>query len=171
MGGRPSATSAAPGHGTPVASATPRPSGTGTGMGTAHCRFGRSSGGGGTGGTQRSGNTGQSPRDLNARAIEASADSSLLDDDSSLEPSDNLIVAKLNGDCLGGCGKVHPPHECPNLVGDVEHQKKTFASLSGRRRYLPARGLTPADDYDNDVDLIDLHDPEDQDSDLDQDFP
>jgi len=55
----------------------------------------------------------------------------------STEPSDDLIIAKLNGDCLGGCNTVHPPYECPNLVGDVEHQKKTVASLSGRQRFLP----------------------------------
>jgi len=82
-----------------------------------------------------------------------------------------LIVAKLNGDCLSGCNKVHPPCEHPNLVGDVEHQKKTFASLSSRRRYLPVRAITTTDDNDHDVDLIDLHDPEDPDSDADQDFP
>jgi len=88
-----------------------------------------------------------------------------------MEPSDDLIVAKLNGDCLGGCNKVHPPYKCSNLVGDVEHQKKTFASLSGRRRFLPVWAITTTDDDDDDVDLIDLHDPEDQDSDTDQDFP
>jgi len=97
----------------------------------ARCRFGRSKGGAnGGGGTQRSGNTGRSPRDRSIRAAEAFEDSSILDDDLSAEPSDDLIVAKLNGDHLGGCGKVHPPCECPNLIGDVEHQKKTFASLS-----------------------------------------
>ena len=71
----------------------------------------------------------------------------------------------------GGCGKVHPPCECPNLVGDVQHQKKTFASLSGRRRFLPVRAITTTDNDDDDVDLIDLHDPDDEDSDTDQDFP
>jgi len=41
-----------------------------------------------------------------------------------------MIVAKLNGGCLGGCGKVHPPYKCPNLTGDVEHQKKTLLVLA-----------------------------------------
>jgi len=94
-----------------------------------------------------------------------------LDDDLSTEPSDNLIVAKLNGDCLGGCNKVHPPYKCPNLVGDVEHQKNTFASLSGPQHFLPVRAITTADEDDDNVDLIDLHDPDDEDSDTDLDFP
>jgi len=94
-----------------------------------------------------------------------------LDDDLSTEPSDDLIVAKLNGDCLRGCNKVHPPYECPNLVGDVEHQKKTFTSLSGRRHFLPVQAITTADEDDNNVDLINLHDPDDEDSDTDLDFP
>jgi len=76
-------------------------------------------------------------------------------------------MAKLNGDCLSGCNKAHPPYKCPNLVGDVEHQKKTLASLSGRRRYLPVWAITTMDDDDDDVDLIDLYDPENQDSDTD----
>jgi len=135
MGGRPSATSATQSNGTTATSATTRPAGTGTG--TTRYQFSRSNGGGGNGGTQRLGNTGRSPRDRNVGAIEASANSSSLDDDSSTEPSDDLITAKLNGDCLGGCGKVHLPYKCPNLVGDVEHQKKTFASLSGPQRFLP----------------------------------
>jgi len=114
-------------NGTTATLVTTRPAGAGAGTGTARYQFSRSNGNGsgGNGGAQRSGNTGCSPRDCNVRAIEASADSSLLDDDLSTEPSNNLIVAKLNGDCLGGCNKVHPPYECPNLVGDVEHQKKT----------------------------------------------
>jgi len=69
-------------------------------------------GGAGTGtgnGTQRSGNTGRSPRNCQVRAIAASSPPSLLDDDSSIEPAEEMIVAKLNGECLGGCGKVHPP--------------------------------------------------------------
>jgi len=94
-----------------------------------------------------------------------------LDDNLFTEHSDDLIVAKLNGDCLGGCNKVNPPYECPNLVGDVEHQKKTFASLSGRRRFLPVRAIATADGEDDDVNLIDLHDPDDEDSDTDLDFP
>jgi hypothetical protein len=81
-------------------------------------------------------------------------------------------VAKLNGECLGGCGVDHPPYECPNIVGDVAQQKKTFASLSSKRRSLPIRAITAIDDDDDDdVDLIDLHDPEDQNSDTDLDFP
>jgi len=175
MGGRPSGTLATRGNGTTTTttSATTRPPGAGTSPSATCYRFGRSNGGGGGtgGGTQRSGTTGRSPRDRNVRAIEASSDSLLLDDDLSTEPSDDLIMVKLNGDCLGGCNKVHPPYECPNLVGNVEHQKKTFASLSGRRRYLPVQAITTTDDDDDDVDLIDLHDPEDQDSDTDQDFP
>jgi len=57
------------------------------------------------------------------------------------------------------------------LTGDVEHQKKTFASLSSKRRFLPIRAITTDDDDDDEIDLIDLHDPDDQDSDTDQDFP
>jgi len=175
MGGRPLGSSATRGNGTTTTStsATTRPPGTGTGPSATCYRFGRSNGGGGTGGgTQHSGTTGRLPRNRNVRAIEASSDSLVLDDDlSATEPSDNLIMAKLNGDCLGGCDKVHPPCECPNLVGDVEQQKKTFASLSSRQRHLPVQAITTTDDDDDDVDLIDLHDPEDQDSDADQDFP
>jgi len=139
MGGRPSVTSATHSNGTPATLATTRPASLGNGTGTARYQFSHSngSGSGGNGGTQRSGNTGRSPRDHNVRAIEASTDSLLLDNDLSTEPSDNLIIAKLNGKCLSGCNKVYPPYECPNLVGDVEHQKKAFASLSGRRRFLP----------------------------------
>jgi len=65
----------------------------------------------------------------------------------------------------------HPPCECPNVVGDVAQQKKTFTSLSSKLRSLPFRAITATDDIDDDVDLIDLHDPEDPDSDADQDFP
>ena len=173
MGGRPSVASATQGSRAAAPSATTRPASAGNGTGAARYRFSRSNGNGscGNGGAQRSGNTGRSPRDRNVRAIEASTDSSLLDDDLSTEPSDDLIVAKLNGDCLGGCNTVHPPYECPNLVGDVEHQKKTFASLSGWRRFLPVRAITTADGDDDDVDLIDLHDPDDEDSNVDLDFP
>ena len=153
LGGRPTAT--APTSSTAVTSPMTRPAGSNT-----RCHFSCSNGGAnGGGGTQRSGNTGHSLHDRNAQAIEASEDSSILDDDLSAEPSDDLIVAKLNGDCLGGCGKVHPPCECPNLVRDVEHQKKTCASLSGRRRFLPVQAITTADGDDDDVDLVDLHDP------------
>jgi len=162
LGGRHAVTPTATSTSTGTTSAAARPSGT-----TCHC-FSRPSGGGGT---QRSGNTGRSPRDRNVRAIEASTEPSLLDDDSSTTPPEDMIVVKLNGKCLGGCGKVHPPCECPNLTGDVEHQKKTFASLSSKQRYLPVRAITTTDDDDDDLDLIDLHDPDDQDSDADQDFP
>jgi len=94
-----------------------------------------------------------------------------FDDDSSLEATDDFIVAKLNGECLGGCNVDHPPYECPNVVGDVAQQKKTFASLSSKRHSLPIRAITTTDHDDDDVDLIDLHDPDDEDSDTDLDFP
>jgi len=162
LGGRHVTTPTATNTSAGTTSATARPSGA-----TRYC-FSRTSGGGGA---QCSGNTGCSPCDRNIQAIEASAEPSLLDDDSSTESPMDRIVVKLNGDCLSGCGKVHPPCECPNLTGDVEHQKKTFASLSSKQHYLPVRAITTTDDEDNDVDLIDLHDPDDQDSDTDQDFP
>jgi len=166
LGGRHVATPTATSTSADTTSATARPSGT-----TCY-RFSRSGGGGGA---QRSGNNGRSPRDCNVRAIEASVEPSvepsLLDDDSSTESPADMIVSKLNGECLGGCGKVHPPCECPNLTGDVEHQKKTFASLSSKRRYLPVRAITTTDDANDDVDLINLHDLDDQDSDAGQDFP
>jgi len=140
--------------------------------GATRYRFSRSSTGTGTGnGTQRSGATGRSPRDRNVRSIVALSPPSLLDDDSSVKTIEEMIVAKLNGACLGCCGKVHPPYECPNLVGDVEHQKKTFASLSSKHRLLPVRAITTASDDDDDVDLINLGDPGTEDSDTDQDFP
>ena len=181
LGRRSTVASTAPTSSTAATSLTTRPAGSNArpagsnarpAGSNARCRFSRSNGGtSGGGGAQRSGNTGRPQRDRNIRAIEASEDSSLLDDDLSAEPSDDLIVAKLNGDCLGGCGIVHPPYECPNIVGNVEQQKKTFASLGQKRHCLPVRAITTTDDDDNDVDLIDLHDPEDQDSDADQDFP
>jgi len=150
-----------------VTSLTTRPAGSAT-----RYRFRSSNGGtGGGGGTQCSGNTGGSPPDRNVCAIEASTETSLFDDDSSLELTDDFIVAKLNGECLGGCNKDHPPCECPNIVGDVEQQQKTFASLTSKRRSLAIRAVTTTDNNGDDVDLIDLHDPEDQDSDTDQDFP
>jgi len=167
LGGRPSVASATQPNSTAVTSLTTRPAGSTT----RYC-FSHSNGGtNGGGGAQRSGNAGRSSRDRNVRALAASTESSLLDDDSSTEPPKDVIVAKLNGECLGGCGKVHPPYECPNLTGDVEHQKKTFASLSSKRRFLPIRAITTDDDDDDEIDLIDLHDPDDQDSDTDQDFP
>jgi len=143
--------------------------------GATRCRFSHSGAGGtGTGagnGTQRSGATGRSPRDRQVHAIAASSPPSLLDDDASVETVKEMIVAKLNGECLGGCGKVHPPHECPNLVGDVEHQKKTFASLSGKRQFLRVRAITAETDDGDDVNLINLGDPGAEDSDTDQAFP
>jgi len=125
LGGRPPVTPVTPRSGTGTTSATARPSG------ATCCRFSPPSGGGGT---QHSRNTGRSPHDQNVCALEASTEPLLLDDDSSTEPPEDVIVVKLNGECLGGCGKVHPPYECPNLTGDVEHQKKTFASLYPPRK-------------------------------------
>jgi len=58
------------------------------------------------------------------------------------------------------------------FVGDVAQQKKTFASLSSKRRSLPIRAIAATDDGDDDdVDHIDLNDPYDQNSDTDLDFP
>jgi len=163
LSGQPSVLPVAPSGGTGQTLNTARRSSS-----TTCYRFSRPSG---RNGTQRSGNTGQSPCDRNVCALEASMEPLPLDDDSSTKPSEDMIVAKLNDECLGGCGKVHPPYECPNLTGDVEHQKKTFASLSSKRRFLPARAIATTNDDDDDVNLIDLHDPDDQDSDADQDFP
>jgi len=139
LGGRPAATSTHPStratssNNNAVTTLTTRPAGSNT-----RYRFSRSNGGAnGGGGTQRSGNTGRSPRDRNVRALEASAETQSFDDDSSIEPTDDLIVAKLNGGCLAGCEVDHPPYECPNVVGDVAQQKKVFASLSSKRRSLP----------------------------------
>jgi len=159
---RPTVTPVPQQSGTAATSVTAGPSGT-----TRYC-FSQPSGGGGT---QRSGNTGRSPCDRNVHAIEAPTETSLLDDDLSTKPPEDVIVVKLNGECLGGCGKVHPPYECPNLTGDVEHQKKTFASLSSKCHFLPVWAINATNDDDDEVDLIDLHDPDDQDSDTDQDFP
>jgi len=172
LGRRPTVTSTTPSNrttlnnSTAVTLLTTRPTG-----GTTRYRFSRSNGGtNGGGGTQRSGNTGRSPRDRNVRALEASTETPSFDDDSSIEPTDDFMVAKLNGECLGGCNVDHPPYECPNIVGDVAQQKKVFASLSSKRRSLPIRAITATDDDDDDVDLIDLNDPEDQDSDSGPDF-
>jgi len=153
---------------TAATSLTTRPAGS-----NARCHFRRSSGGtGGGSGAQRSSNTGRSPRDRNVQALEASMEAPSFDDDLSIEPADDFIVAKLNGECLGGCNVDHPPYECPNVVGDVAQQKKTFASLSSKRRSLPIRAIAATEDNDvDDVDLINLHDPEDQNSDTDLDFP
>jgi len=137
-----------------VTTLTTRPAGS-----NARCCFSRPNGGtNGGGGTQRPGNTGRSPRDRNVRAIKASTES--FDDDSSIEPAEDLIVAKLNGGCLAGCDVDHPPYECPNIVGDVAQQKKVFASLSSKRHSLPIRAITATDSNDDDVDLINLHDPD-----------
>jgi len=156
-----------PTNSTAVTSLTTRPAGSNT-----RCRFRSSSGGtSGGSGAQRSSTAGRSPCDCNVRAIEASTETPSFDDDSSIEPTDDFIVAKLNGECLGGCNVDHPPWECPNVVGDVAQQKKTFASLSSKQRSLPIRAIAATNDVDDDVDLINLHDPEDPDSDADQDFP
>jgi len=171
LGGRPTVTSAHPStraassNNNAVTTLTTRPAGSNT-----RCRFSHSNGDtNGGGGTQRSGNTGRSPRDCNGRALEASTES--FDDDSSVEPAEDFIMAKLNGECLGGCNVDHPTYECPNIVGDLAQQKKTFASLSSKQRSLPIRAITATKSDNDDVDLIDLHDPEDHDSDMDQDFP
>jgi len=172
LGGRPTVTSTtlsnrtAPNNSTAVTLLATHPTGS-----TTRYRFSRSNGGtNGGDGTQCSGNTGQSPRDRNVSALEASTETPSFDDDSSIEPTDDFIVAKLNGECLGGCNVDHPPYERPNIVGDVAQQKKVFASLSSKRRSLPIWAITATDDDDNDVDLIDLNDPDDQDSDSGQDF-
>jgi len=173
LGGRPAVTSVDPStratssSNTAVTALTTRPAGNNT-----RYRFSRSNGGtNGGSGTQRSGNTGRSPCDRNVRALKASTETQLFDDDSSVEPAEDFIVAKLNGECLGGCNVDHPPYECPNIVRDVAQQKKTFASLSSKRRSLPVWAITATDGNDDDVDLIDLHNPEDHDSDTDLDFP
>jgi len=173
MGGRPSTASTTPGCRATVPLATTRPASTGNGTGATRYPFSCSNGNGsgGNGGTQRSGNTGRFPCDCNVRAIEASMATPSFDDDSSIEPTDDFIVAKLNGKCLSGCNVDHPPYECPNVVGDVAQQKKTFASLSSKRRSLPIWAITTTNADDDDVDLIDLHDPDDEDSDVDLDFP
>jgi len=171
LGGRPTVTSsqssprATSSSTNAVTTLTTRPAGSNT-----RYRFSRPNGGTNGGrGTQRPGNAGRSPRDRNVRAIEASTDS--FDDDSSIEPPEDLLVAKLNGGCLAGCKVDHPPYECPNVAGDVAQQKKVFASLSSKRRALPIRASITAADGTDDDNLIDLHDPEDHDSDTDQDFP
>ena len=94
-------------------------------------------------GMHRSGNTGRSPRDRNVRATEALSEPSLLDDDSSPGVVEDKIVSKLNGECIAGCSTEHDACTCPNLTGDQDHQKKTFASLSTRRKFLPAEPLRP----------------------------
>jgi len=132
LGGRPKVTSLQPSpratssSTNAVTTLTTRPAGSNT-----RYRFSRPNGGTNGGrGTQRPGNAGRSPRDRNVRAIEASTDS--FDDDSSIKPAEDLLVAKLNGGCLAGCEVDHPPYECPNIVGDVAQQKKVFASLSSK---------------------------------------
>ena len=110
MGGRHSTTSATPGGRATAPSATTRPTSTSNGASATRYQFNRSNGtgSGGNGGTQRSGNTGKSPRDRNVRAVEASTVTPSFDDDSSLKATDEFIVAKLNGECLGGCNVDHP---------------------------------------------------------------
>ena len=156
VGSAATSTRSTPTNSTAATSLTTRPAGSNR----------SSSGGtGGGSGAQRSSNPGRSPHDRNVRALEASTETALFDDDSSIEPD---VVAKLNGECLGGCNVDHPPYECPNVIGDVAQQKKTFASLSSKQRSLPIRAITATEDDDeDDVDLIDLHDPEDQNSDAD----
>ena len=90
--------------------------------------------------------------------------------------SEDHIVAKLNGDCIMGCGVDHDAYRCPLLKGDVESQKKTFSSVGQRRRAFAVREVTAVDDdvvtdnaIDDSEDLIDLND--DLDSGSDQDFP
>jgi len=170
-GGRPAVTSAHPSARATSSSAnavtalTTRPAGSNA----RHCFSHPNGGTNGGGSTQRPGNAGRSSRDRNVRAIEASAAS--FHDDSSIEPAEDLIVAKVNGGCLAGCEVDHPPYECPNVVGDVAQQKKVVASLRSKRRSLPIRAIAATDSNGNDADLINLHDPEDDDSDADQDFP
>jgi len=163
LGGRPTVAFTAPSNrttpsnNTAMTSLTTRPAGSAT-----HYRFSRSNDGtNGGGGAQRSGNTGRSPCDCNVRALEASTEAPSFDDDSSIKATDDLIVAKLNGKCLSGCNVDHPLCECPNVVGDVAQQKKVFASLSSKHRSLPIRAIAATDDNDDDVDLIDLNDPDD----------
>jgi len=173
MGGRHSTASATSSGRAAAPSAATRPTGAGNGTGATRYQFSHSNGtgSGGNGGAQRSGNTGRSPRDRNVCAVKASTVTPSFEDDSSLEATDEFIVAKLNGECLGGCNMDHPPCECPNIVGDVAQQKKTFASLSSKRRSLPIWAIATKNPHNDDVDLIDLHDPDDADSDADLDFP
>jgi len=109
LGGLPTVTSVHPStratssNNNAVTTLTTRPAGSNTRYHFSHSNGGTNGGGG----TQRSGNTGRSPRDRNVRALEASTES--FDDDSSIEPTDDLIVAKLNGGCLAGCEVYHPP--------------------------------------------------------------
>jgi len=172
LGGRPTVVSSAPSNRTTQSNSTAMTSLTTCPAGSTTCyRFSHSNGGtNGGGGTQRSGNTGRSPHDRNVCALEASTETPSFNDDSSIKPTDDFIVAKLNDECLGGCNVDHPPYECPNVVGDVAQQKKVFASLTSKRRSLPIWAITATDDNDDDVDLINLNDPDDQDSDLGLDF-
>jgi len=75
---------------TAVTSLTTRPAGSNT-----RYRYRTSSGGTGSGsGTPRSSNPGRSSRDRNVRALETTTETSSFDDDSSLEATDDFIVAK-----------------------------------------------------------------------------
>jgi len=111
---------------TAVTSLTTRPAGS-----NARCRYRTSSGGTGSGsGAPRSSNPGRSSRDRNVRALEATTEASSFDDDSSLEAMDDFVVAKLNGDCLGGCGVDHPPYECPSLLAMLPNRRKPLPVLA-----------------------------------------
>ena len=64
-------------------------------------------------------------------------------------------VHAMSQSCLMACGKDHLPCECPNINGDVEKQKKIFASLRRPRQSVSIRQCTVADATEDD-DLIDL---------------
>jgi len=139
---------------------------------TRHC-VARPDGDNGGNGTQRSGNAGRSPHhnERNARAVEALSEPSLLDDDRPDESCKEKIMAKLNGECIAGCGKDDDTYKCPNLKGDREAQKKIFASIGSHWKSFPVWAITVEDESDE-VDLIDLNDLNDQEgSDTDQEFP
>jgi len=107
----------APTNNAAVTSLTTRPAGSNT-----WCRFRASSGG--TGGGSGAPRSSRSSRDRNVRALEAATETSSFDDDSSTEPTDDFIVAKLNGECLGGCGVDHPPANVPTLLAMLHNRRK-----------------------------------------------
>ena len=128
--------------------------------------------------THRSGNTGRSLHDRTIRSMEASSEPSLLDCDFCQPVTEDRIVAKLNGNCLMGCGVDHDAFCCPLIQGNKEQQEKTFTSLSAKRRFHAVRAIATIDDVaddidvvDGDADLIDLNDQDDLNSGSDQDFP
>jgi len=84
-------------------------------------------------------------------------------------PSNNTAMTSLMTRPAGSATRYRFSRS--NIVGDVAQQKKTFASLSSKCHSLPIRAITATNDDDDNADLIDLHDPEDQGSDPDQDFP